>query len=33
MDYVTERLAVDYGPGGLFVDCVTIRDCLWIMLL
>ena len=33
MDYVTERLAVEYGPGGLSVDYVTIRDCLWIMLL
>ena len=36
MDYVTERLAVEYGPGGLCglcyykglsVDYVTIRDC------
>ena len=42
MDYVTERLAVEYGPGGLCglcyykglsVDYVTIRGCLWIMLL
>ena len=33
VDYVTERLAVEYGPGGLSVDCVTIRGCLWIMLL
>ena len=37
MDYVTERLAVEYGPGGLCglcyykglsVDYVTIRDCV-----